>query len=119
MGTNQTYTMDTSSKHSKSLKKTYDRSFVVTPEYRASLPDVQNSGVSELQGARVPILQVGISGFKLPLRLVGPDGEDLALETKVTGTVSLDADKKGINMSRIIRLFYEYREDTFCLEILS
>lgn len=119
MGTNQTYIMDTSSKHSKSLKKTYDRSFVVTPEYRASLPDVQNSGVSELQGARVPILQVGISGFKLPLRLVGPDGEDLALETKVTGTVSLDADKKGINMSRIIRLFYEYREDTFCLEILS
>ena len=72
-----------------------------------------------MEGARVPILQVGISGFRLPLRFVGPDGEDLAVETKVTGTVSLDADKKGINMSRIIRIFYEYKEEIFSPEILS
>ncbi|HIG40284.1 MAG TPA: GTP cyclohydrolase I FolE2, partial [Gammaproteobacteria bacterium] len=43
----------------------------------------------------------------MPLSFVGPDGEALNIETSVTGTVSLDADKKGINMSRIIRIFYE------------
>ena len=72
-----------------------------------------------LQGANVPILQVGISGFRLPLRFVGPDGENLTLESKVTGTVSLDADKKGINMSRIIRIFYEYENEVFSPETLE
>jgi GTP cyclohydrolase I len=80
---------------------------------------VQNSGCAELDGARVPILQVGISGFRLPLCYVGPDGENLNIETAVTGTVSLDADKKGINMSRIIRIFYEYKNETFSPEIFA
>ncbi len=111
--------MKTPSDQEKPLKREYDDSFIVTPEYRASLPDVQNSGDSDMEGAKVPILQVGISGFKLPLRFVGPDGENLAVETKVTGTVSLDADKKGINMSRIIRIFYEYKDEVFSPEILT
>ena len=71
----------------------YDDKFVVTPEYRASLPDVQNSKTQTIEGSNVPILQVGISGFRLPLRFVGPDGESLSLETKVTGTVRLEADR--------------------------
>ena len=83
------------------------------------MPDVQNSGSSDMQGSNVPILQVGISGFRLPLRYVGPDGEDLTLESRVTGTVSLDADKKGINMSRIIRIFYEYEKEVFSPETLD
>ena len=111
--------MKTPHDHEMPLKREYDDSFVVTPEYRASLPDVQNSGDSDMEGAKVPILQVGISGFKLPLRFVGPDGENLAVETKITGTVSLDADKKGINMSRIIRIFYEYKDEVFSPEILG
>ena len=41
------------------------------------------------------------------------------IETKITGTVSLDADKKGINMSRIIRIFYEYKKELFSPEILG
>ena len=64
--------MDTFSDKRKPLKREYDDSFVVTPEYRATLPDAQNSGTSGNEGANVPILQVGISGFKLPLRFVGP-----------------------------------------------
>ena len=72
-----------------------------------------------MDGARVPILQVGISGFRLPLSYVGPDGENLTIETHVTGTVSLDADKKGINMSRIIRIFYEYKNELFSPELFS
>ena len=106
--------MDTQSDKPHELRREYDDNFVVTPEYRDSLPDVQNSGSAGLEGARVPILQVGISGFRLPLSFVGPDGESLNIETSVTGTVSLDADKKGINMSRIIRIFYEYKKETFC-----
>jgi GTP cyclohydrolase IB len=111
--------MDTQSDKPHELRREYDENFVVTPEYRESLPDVQNSGSKELEGARVPILQVGISGFRLPLEFVGPDGEALNLETCVTGTVSLEADKKGINMSRIIRIFYEYKKETFSPEVLS
>ena len=69
-----------------------------------------------MEGAHVPILQVGISGFRLPMQFVGPDGESLNIETKITGTVSLDAEKKGINMSRIIRIFYEYKNEVFLLK---
>lgn len=111
--------METKPNSSDNLIRTYDPNFQVTPEYRDSLPDVQNSGCAELDGARVPILQVGISGFRLPLSYVGPDGENLNIETAVTGTVSLDADKKGINMSRIIRIFYEYKDETFSAEIFA
>jgi len=111
--------MDTRSDQPQKLKREYDPNFRVTQEYRDSLPDVQNSGSSDMQGANVPILQVGISGFRLPLRFVGPDGENLTLESKVTGTVSLDADKKGINMSRIIRIFYEYENELFSPETLE
>ena len=111
--------MDTRSDQPHKLKREYDSNFKITPEYKKSLPDVQNSGCTEMQGANVPILQVGISGFRLPLRFVGPDGEDLTLESRVTGTVSLDADKKGINMSRIIRIFYEYEKEVFSPETLD
>ena len=111
--------MDTQSDKPHELRREYDENFLVTPEYRDSLPGVQNSGASGLEGAPVPILQVGISGFRLPLGFVGPDGEALNLETSVTGTVSLDADKKGINMSRIIRIFYEYKNETFSPELLG
>ena len=111
--------MDTQSDKPHELRREYDKNFVVTPEYRDSLPDVQNSGSAGLEGARVPILQVGISGFRLPMTFVGPDGESLSIETSVTGTVSLEADKKGINMSRIIRIFYEYKGETFSPELLG
>ena len=111
--------MDTQPDKPHELRREYDENFEVTPAYRDSLPDVQNSGAAGLEGARVPILQVGISGFRLPLGFVGPDGEALDIETSVTGTVSLEADKKGINMSRIIRIFYEYKNETFSPEILG
>ena len=53
------------------------------------------------------------------MQFVGPDGESLNIETKITGTVSLDADKKGINMSRIIRIYYEYKNEVLSPEILG
>ena len=68
-----------------------------------------------IQGASVNIQQVGIHNFRLPLKYRTRDGEDITLETKVTGAVSLAAHKKGINMSRIMRSFMSLRMTTFLI----
>jgi len=101
------------------LKRQYEEDFTVTPDYRDSLPDMQNAAASAIQGARVGIQQVGISNFRLPLKYAVEGGGSMMLETKVTGTVSLAAEHKGINMSRIMRSFYDHKEDTFCLDLLQ
>jgi hypothetical protein len=62
---------------------------------------------------------VGISNFRLPIRYQTRDNGDLTLETSVTGTVSLEAEKKGINMSRIMRSFYAHAEKTFSFEVIE
>jgi len=100
-------------------KAHYDTDFRVTPEYRASLPDMQNVDGSNIQGANVPIMQVGISNFRMPLTYIGADGKQTPLETSITGSVSLGADAKGINMSRIMRVFYDFKDRVFDLEILE
>ena len=95
-------------------KKFYDAEFKMTPEYRASLPDMQNENATGIEGGAVPILQVGMSNFRLPLKFARKDGaEPIQLEATVTGTVSLDAAHKGINMSRIVRIFYEFADEVF------
>ena len=66
-----------------------------------------------IQGAHVPIQQVGVHNFKLPLKFRTKLKEILTLEASVTGTVSLEADLKGINMSRIVRSFYDHKDDVF------
>lgn len=95
------------------IKRFYDPTFTVTPAYKDSLPDLQNGPASLIEGANVPIQQVGISNFRLPLRYPTPQGDLLTLETSVDGYVGLDAGKKGINMSRIMRTFYEFRDEIF------
>ncbi len=100
-------------------RRHYDDSFSVTDEYRASLPDLQNGPASLIQGSPVAIQQVGIHNFRLPLRFLNRDGAPLMLETSVTGTVSLEAHKKGINMSRVMRTFYEHQESLFSLDLLE
>ncbi|MFH5832011.1 GTP cyclohydrolase FolE2 [Halalkalibaculum sp. DA384] len=104
---------------STKLKRVYDPTFTISEDYKASLPDLQNGPASLIEGANVPIQQVGISNFKLPLKYPRPDGELITLETSVDGYVGLEADKKGINMSRIIRSFYKYEKDVFHLEKLK
>lgn len=103
----------------RGLERRYDDDFVMTPAYRASLPDLQNGPSSTIQGKPVSIQQVGIHNFRLPIRYLTRDGGTVLLETSVTGTVSLEAFKKGINMSRIMRTFYEHRDETFSLDYLS
>jgi len=98
---------------STKLKHYYDPTFTVSDSYKADLPDLQNGSASLIEGADVPIQQVGISNFKLPLQVAGPDGKTQTLETSVDGYVGLDAGKKGINMSRIVRSFYKFKDDVF------
>ena len=96
----------------------YDASFAVTDAYRASLPDMQNGDRSQIEGSAVPILQVGIHDFRLPLRFA-TESDPRELETTVTGTVSLGGERKGINMSRIMRVFYTFKDRTFSHELLE
>lgn len=96
----------------------YDAGFAPSPEYRDTLPDMMEA-VDAIEGADVAIQQVGVAGFKLPLRFAVKRGAPVTLEAKVTGTVSLDAGLKGINMSRIMRSFYEHKERTFTPEVLE
>ena len=92
------------------IKHTYDAAFRATPAYVATLPDMMEASPTALQGARVPIQQVGIHNFRLPLKYRTKAGKTLTLESRVTGTVSLEAELKGINMSRIMRSFYDHKE---------
>lgn len=101
------------------LVRGYDPSFEVTADYRATLPDLQNGPSSLIKGEKQQIQHVGISNFRLPIRFHSRDSCDIALETSVTGTVSLEADKKGINMSRIMRSFYKHAEKTFSFDVME
>ncbi|WP_334061515.1 GTP cyclohydrolase FolE2 [Limimaricola cinnabarinus] len=101
------------------LARAYPEDFVVDEAYRAMLPDLQNGPSSLIRGAARAIQHVGISNFRLPIRFHTRDGGDLALEASVTGTVSLEAEKKGINMSRIMRSFYRHADKTFSFDVIE
>jgi len=49
------------------------------------LPDPQNSGSLAIQGANVPIMQVGMSDFRLPLRYATRSRGVMTLETRLIG----------------------------------
>ena len=81
----------------------------VDEAYRATLPDMQNGPASTIRGADRMIQHVGVSGFRVPMQVAtraGPRDVDV----DVTGTVSLAAGRKGINMSRLLRSFYDHAE---------
>ncbi|MGC0224471.1 GTP cyclohydrolase FolE2 [Pseudooceanicola nitratireducens] len=101
------------------LNRVYPADFTSDPAYRATLPDLQNGPSSLIRGAHRTIQHVGISNFRLPIRYKTRDGGEVMLESSVTGTVSLEADKKGINMSRIMRSFYAHAEKTFSFEVIE
>jgi len=86
---------------------------------QTNLPDTQNYGAPAIKGANVPIVQVGVSGFRMPLHYMTISGEPVTLDTSVTGTVSLAADHKGVNMSRIMRVFYDFESRVFTPELLE
>jgi GTP cyclohydrolase I len=101
------------------LSRDYPDGFAVDAAYKDTLPDLQNGPSALIRGANRGIQHVGISNFRLPISYHTRDNGDLTLETSVTGTVSLDADKKGINMSRIMRSFYTHADKTFSFGVIE
>ena len=101
------------------LVRAYPDEFAANDAYKASMPDLQNGPSSLICGTKQQIQHVGISNFRLPIRFQTRDGANLSLETSVTGSVSLEAEKKGINMSRIMRTFYKHAEETFSFEVIE
>ena len=98
----------------KDLKKDYEKEFTPSQEYLDSMPDLQNS---EFKG--IPIDFVGIQGFHLPLKVRQKDGGIQEVMAEITGTVSLDAASRGINMSRILRSAYKSKDDIFDINKLE
>jgi GTP cyclohydrolase IB len=101
------------------LSRIYPAGFRADAAYRDTLPDLQNGPASLIVGAHRRIQHVGISNFRLPVRFARRDGGEITLETSVTGTVSLEAEAKGINMSRIMRSFYGHAEKTFGFRVIE
>lgn len=101
------------------LSRSYPADFRVDESYRRTLPDLQNGAASLIVGENRAIEHVGISNFRLPIRYKIRDGAPITLETSVTGTVSLEANKKGINMSRIMRSFYAHAENDFSFTVIE
>ncbi|MEM8597072.1 MAG: GTP cyclohydrolase FolE2 [Pseudomonadota bacterium] len=95
------------------LNRSYPEEFAPDAAYKASMPDLQNGPESLIKGSHATIQHVGISNFRLPLAVRTREGGSHTLETSVTGSVSLAATKKGINMSRIMRSFYGHSGETF------
>ncbi|MDZ7905357.1 MAG: GTP cyclohydrolase FolE2 [Cypionkella sp.] len=101
------------------MSRDYPAGFAVTDAYKDSLPDLQNGPASLIRGAKQQIQHVGISNFRLPLQYRSKSGAPVVLETSVTGTVSLEAEKKGINMSRIMRSFYAHADKEFSFGVIE
>ncbi len=98
----------------KKLSRRYDSQFEPSNEYLENMPDLQNG---EFIGT--PIERVGISGFHLPLHISTKGGGVVEVLATIDGMVSLEADKKGINMSRILRSFYKFKDETFSIDLLG
>lgn len=96
----------------------YDENFRADSAYKMTMPDVQNADKNSIKGANVPIMQVGMHNFKLPLKFMRGDCQVCTLQASVTATVSLAADCKGINMSRIMRVFYMFADRIFTPDTL-
>ena len=82
---------DKINKKIKEVKREYDSQYKPNKQDIAKFPDLQNGPSSLIQGSNVEIQQVGIHNFRLPLKYRTRDNGVIELETKVTGTVSLEA----------------------------
>lgn len=96
------------------LKRVYDESFAPSKEYLDSMPDLQNSEYQD-----IPIDFVGIRGFHMPLKISQKDGGYQEVRATIVGQVSLEAEKRGINMSRILRTAYKSENDVFSCDHLE
>ena len=102
-----------------SLNRAYDAQFATDDAYRDALPDPQNNGRPAVVKADAPIAHVGVSNFRLPLRFERHGGSEITLEASILGSVPCPGGRKGINMSRIVRSFYDHKDQLFSLDALE
>lgn len=93
-------------------RSAYKDEFIPSTDYLDSMPDLQNS-----QFIGSPIDFVGIEGMKIPLKIKQKSGGTQEVICDITGTVSLDAAKRGINMSRILRSLQKTTKDAVTFDI--
>lgn len=73
-----------------------------------NLPDIQENTVPPF---RTTINRVGVSDVELPFRLLIRDGgQPIQLNAKTEMTCELDAEKRGVSMSRFLRSLQPYLE---------
>lgn len=87
----------------------------VNQEYIDSLPDLQNGENHIIK--RIEL--AGMHNFKLPVTYIKKDETNVMLETSVTGSLSVEATLRGLNISRIIRTFYDHKNSLFSLDKLK
>ena len=90
------------------LKHQYEPDFVPDERYLNSMPDIQNSGF-----VGKPIDFVGVHNIRLPFKIKEKSGGYQEVMVSVTGMVSLEAQKRGINMSRIGRSLNKSKDEIF------
>ena len=103
----------------KNLNSVYPDQFTPNDEYLKTMPDIQNGSSALIKGSKKRIQHVGISNFRLPVKFRTKSSSPITLETSVTGSVSLEANKKGVNMSRIMRSFYKTNEEQFSFDVIT
>lgn len=72
----------------------------------SEMPDTQKNGQPDVAG--IDLQKVGIRELKVPINFVRKEGTPISLETNVSMYVDLNAEVKGISMSRLPRTLYEY-----------
>ena len=113
VGDVDSYSEPTPNEHSEKYNepdRDYDSEYKPTKDDIKTFPDLQNGPSSLIQGSPVEIQQVGIHNFRLPLKYKTRDNGIIELETKVTGTVSLEAHKKGFSIDKLETVLSAYQE---------
>ena len=103
----------------RNLSRAYDAAFESSDGYRDTLPDPQNADTPAELDTSAMIQRVGISNFRLPLKIKGAGGNVQTLEASIVGTVPCAAGRRGINMGRIMRVFYAYKDREFSPQLLE
>ncbi len=80
-----------------------------------ALPDVAN----QEDHRQVPIPRVGVKGVQMPVRIADASGQEFSTVASVDFAVSLQQDKKGTHMSRLMQILDESTQAPLTLTALQ
>ena len=88
---------------------------MIETRFVVSLPDVAN----QTDRRQVPIPRVGVRGVQMPIQIMGRDNSVLHTVASVDFAVSLQHDKKGTHMSRLMQVLDETTQHPLTLDVLQ